>query len=141
MREHSSEDGLNQDKATANGKGTTTPSRELQVALGDNRVEICNAQFLGGEREAKIGLGEGGDGAPEGGGNRGSNGVLGMDRAESALVEINGKTRGSGKTVEDPFLLSYMLRDCPDDDKSVIGILENGARKIIHKGVKDKTVP
>jgi hypothetical protein len=50
-------------------------------------------------------------------------------------VEVDGKACGRGKEVKEPFKVSHMLRDGPNDDESVVGILENGAREVIDEGV------
>jgi hypothetical protein len=34
-----------------------------------------------------------------------------------------------------------MVRDSTDDDKGIVSILEDGARKVVHQGVEQKSVP
>jgi hypothetical protein len=59
-----------------------------------------------------------------------------VDRDESAFVEVDGKTCGRSKEVKEPFKVSHMLRDGSNDDESIVGVLQNGAREVIDQGVQ-----
>jgi hypothetical protein len=50
MSEHSRKDRVNKEKAATNRKGAPPPTREPQVALGHDRIEISDPELMGGKR-------------------------------------------------------------------------------------------
>ena len=55
-------------------------------------------------------------------------------------MEVDQKTRGSRKIIQKKFEDLNKLRVRTYDDKSIIVILENGARKVIDKGVEKEAL-
>jgi hypothetical protein len=55
-------------------------------------------------------------------------------------MEVNSEPHGRGEGVESPLEVSHMLRDGPDDDEGVIGVLEDGTRKIVDKRVEKEPI-
>jgi hypothetical protein len=139
MREHRSEDRVYKDQAASNREATTTPAREAHVAFGHDGGEVTKAQLVRGEREAKIGLREGGDLTPKGDSHGSGNIGISFDGDKGAFVEIDGQA-GSGREIIKHLLkIGNMVRDSANDNEGVIGILEDGAGEVIHQGVKEKT--
>jgi hypothetical protein len=54
-----------------------------------------------------------------------------VNENEGAFGEIDGKARGGDEAIKNRLKVSHMLQDSPDNDKSVIGILEDRARKVM----------
>ena len=53
-------------------------------------------------------------------------------------MEIYGKACGCSKVIENGSKVGRRLGGCLDKDKSVVGILKNGARQIGNNGVLEK---
>jgi hypothetical protein len=54
-------------------------------------------------------------------------------------MEIDGKPSGGREVVKNLFQVGHMLRDRTNDDKSIVGVLEDRASKIIHQKMKKET--
>jgi hypothetical protein len=54
---------------------------------------------VGGEGEAKVGLGKGGDGTPEGGSDVGGDERINLNGHERAFVVVDVKASGLGKVI------------------------------------------
>jgi hypothetical protein len=93
---------------------------------------------VGGEGEAKVGLGKGGDGTPEGGSDVGGDERINLNGHERAFVVVDVKASGLGKVIKKLFEVASMLRNGTNDNESVICILENGARSIINERVEEE---
>jgi hypothetical protein len=61
--------------------------------------EIGEAHFVSREREAKVGLGEGGDSAAEGGSYGEGSVLASLDRNKGAFVEVNSEAGGSRELI------------------------------------------
>jgi hypothetical protein len=99
MSKHGSENIIHKDQATPNGHASATPPREAHVAFLNDGGEIGGSKFVGRQGEPKVGLGEGGDGTPEGSGHGEGRGVVSLDGDEGAFVEVDDKTSGRRETV------------------------------------------
>jgi hypothetical protein len=99
MSEHGCENRIHKDQAASNGHAAATPPREAHVAFLNDGGEIRGAKFVGRQGEPKVGLGEGGDGTPEGSGHGEGRGVVRLDGDEGAFVEVDDETSGHRETV------------------------------------------
>jgi hypothetical protein len=99
MSKHGGENRIHKDQATSNGHATATPPREAHVAFLNDGGEIGGSKFVGRQGEPKVGLGEGGDGTPEGSGHGEGRGVVRLDGDEGAFVEVDDETSGRRETV------------------------------------------
>jgi hypothetical protein len=77
-------------------------------------------------------LGEGGDSAAKGSGHLAGQRGIRLDWNESTFVEVNTQTSGSREVVKDFLEVSGMLRHRVNDDKSIVGVLQDRAREVIN---------
>jgi hypothetical protein len=99
MGNHSCENGVDKKETAADGKGAAAPARELHVTLGHDGRIVRETKLVGGKREAKIGLGEGGDGATEMGSHGGSRFLVSSDWDEGTLVEVDSEACSSREII------------------------------------------
>ena len=140
MSEFSRNNRVDKDKATSNGKGTAPPTREVKVTPSNYRGEIRKPKLMEGEGEAKVGLREGGDGTAKSRGHGGSHRGVSFNGNKGALVKIYVKTSGGREGVQEGFEISDMLWICANNNEGVIGILEDGAREVVDKWVKQEAI-
>jgi hypothetical protein len=61
--------------------------------------------------------------------------VVSLNGNKGTFMEIDGETGGRREIIKDLFEVRNMLGDSPDDDKGVISVLKDGARKVIDERV------
>jgi hypothetical protein len=93
------------------------------------------------QREAEVGLGKRGDGTTEGGGHEGGGLVIGPNRDEGALVEVDDQARSGGKGVQNRLEVSHMLRNGSDNNKGVVRVLKHRAEQVVNKGMEEQPLP
>ena len=98
--------------------------------------EVRQPKFVKGERQAQIGLREGGDRASEGGGHGERSVRVGVDWNEGAFVEINGQTGGDGEIIKKGLEIGNVRRNGPNDDKSIVCILKDRTWEVVNNRVK-----
>jgi hypothetical protein len=141
MSEHGREDRVDKDKPPTNGEGPTTPTGQFHITLGNDRSKVRIPNFVSGEGEAKVGLRKGGHNTTERGRNgRGRRG-LHFDGNKGAFVIVNVEASGVRKVCQEFFEIGRVLRDSPNDYESIVGILQDRARKVINKWVKEQSLP
>jgi hypothetical protein len=135
MSKHGSENIIHKDQATPNGHASATPPREAHVAFLNDGGEIRGSKFVGRQGEPKVGLGKGGDNTPEGIGHAEGRGMVSLDGNGDAFVEIDDETGGRREAIQESLEICNMLRDGPDDNEGIIGILKDRAGEVVDKRV------
>jgi hypothetical protein len=90
---------------------------------------------MGRERQAKVDLGEGGDDGAKKRSHITSNLSTDRDGEEGCFVEVNRKTSGSFKMLEDEFGVSNGIIIALEEDKSIISVLKHRGRLARNEGV------
>jgi hypothetical protein len=93
------------------------------------------------QREAEVGLGKRGDSTAEGGGHVRGGLIVGLNRDEGALVEVDDQARSGRKGIQNLLEVDHMLRNGSDDDKGVVRVLNYRAEQIINKGMEEQPLP
>jgi hypothetical protein len=96
---------------------------------------------VGRERKAQVGLGEGGDNTTKRSGHIGGKRRVSFDGNEGTFMKVNGEASGSGEIIKQGLKISHVIRDSPNDNKSVICILEDRTREVINQRVQEKPSP
>jgi hypothetical protein len=86
-------------------------------------------------------LGKRGDITTEGSGHTGGKRRVSFNGNEGALMEVNGEASGSGEIIEQSLKIIHVIRDSPNDNKSVVRILEDRTQKVIYQRVEEKPRP
>jgi len=121
---------VNKNLATALIEKGTSPTCKVLIKPIQQRLEISEFDFGGGEGKTQIRLGEGGDRATEsschGSRHRGVN----IHGNEGALLKVDVQARELGEGGEDFFKAKELCEVTLEDDKSVIGVLQSGAVEV-----------
>jgi hypothetical protein len=56
-------------------------------------------------------------------------------------MEVNGEANGSREIIEQSLKIIHVFRDSPNDNKSVVRILEDRTRKVMYQRVEEKPRP
>lgn len=117
------------------GQQRGAPAREVALGLGDEREEVIHGELAVGEREAEVDLGETPHGAPQNLHHCLKIGLRNMDGRDGALVEVDDESRCGRKVIEDAFEAPHRVQLRPDDDDSIIRVLEDERRGVIDERV------
>jgi hypothetical protein len=135
MQRDGAEDDSTKSEAAGTVKKGRTPARQVLVTGGKERETVVHRDFMGRERQAKVGLGEGGDGGAKKRSHITSNLSIDRDGEESCFVEVNRKTSGSFKMLEDEFGVSNGIIIALEEDKSIVSVLKHRGRVARNEGV------
>jgi len=121
---------VNKNLATALIEKGTSPTCKVLIKPIQQRLEISEFDFGGGEGKTQIRLGEGGDRATEsschGSRHRGVN----IHRNEGAFLKVDVQARELRESGEN-FLEEKELREFTvEDDQSVVSVLQSGAKEV-----------
>ena len=133
--EEGEKDGVDKNETAPNGRAAITPASEIFITLGDSRSKVRGPEFVSGEGEAVVSLGEGGNRVAESRSHGSDIARRDMNGDEGAFVEINVEAGGFGEGLKNALQSMDMINACANNNKRVIGVLEYRAREVVNKGV------
>jgi hypothetical protein len=138
MGKHSCEHRIDQKKTAADGTAAAAPARKLHVAFCHEWGIVRDAKFVSGEGKAEIGLWERRNRAAEGRSHDGSGVRVSLNGDKGTFMEVNRETCSLREVIENLLQVCHVLRDGPNNDEGVVGILKDRTRKVIHKRVEEE---